>query len=82
LIIIFDFTFTVVIDYYLMQNKQFFTYLGENKLQFDEMMFVLYETNTLSFYSASSLKQKSAPPGHIILFPSQPVCFCSLMLHA
>ena len=41
-IVIFDFTFTVVIDYYLMQSKQFFTYLGENKLQFDEKMSVLY----------------------------------------
>jgi len=42
------------------------------------MRFALYETNTLDFYSSTSLKQQSAdrnvaPLGHIILIPSQPV---------
>jgi hypothetical protein len=50
-------------------------YHGENKLIFNEMMMRSAE---LDLYSASSLKQQSmgrhvAPPGHIILIPSQPV---------
>jgi hypothetical protein len=35
--------------------------------------FVLDQHAELSFYSASSLKQQSAPLRHIILIPSQPV---------
>ena len=63
--------------------QQFFQlYHGENKLIFqrddDEVRFVLDQHAELDFYSASSLKQKSAdshvaPLGHIILIPSQPV---------
>ena len=50
-------------------------YHGENKLIFNKMMMRSAE---LDLYSASSLKQQSmgrhvAPPGHIILIPSQPV---------
>jgi hypothetical protein len=37
----------------------------------DEVRFVLHAE--LDFYSASSLKQQSAPLWHIILIPSQPV---------
>jgi hypothetical protein len=50
-------------------------YHGENKLIFNEMMM---RSSELDLYSASSLKQQSvgrhvAPPGHIILIPSQSV---------
>jgi hypothetical protein len=50
-------------------------YYGENKLIFNEM---LMRSAELDFYSASSLKQKSAdrhvaPLGHIFLIRSQPV---------
>ena len=55
-------------------------YHGQNKLIFndDEVRFVLDQHAELDFYSASSLKQKSAdshvaPLGHIIPIPSQPV---------
>ena len=56
-------------------QKKFQLYHGENKLIFNEMMMRSAE---LDLYSASSLKQQSmgshvAPPGHIILIPSQPV---------
>ena len=45
----------------------------------DDVPFVLDQHANLHFYSASSLKQKSAgrhvaPLGHIILIPSQPIC--------
>jgi hypothetical protein len=53
----------------------------------DDVRFVLDQHAELDFYSASSLKQQFAgryvaPLGHIILIPSQPVCFFSLMLRA
>jgi len=56
-------------------------YHGENKLHFNELMMMsaLYWNNALGWtFSASSIKQQSvdrhvAPPGHIILIPSQPV---------
>ena len=56
-------------------SKKIQLYHGENKLIFNEMMMRSAE---LDLYSASSLKQQSmgshvAPPGHIILIPSQPV---------
>ena len=56
-------------------QKKIQLYHGENKLIFNEMMMRSAE---LDLYSASSLKQQSmgshvAPPGHIILIPSQPV---------
>ena len=49
-------------------------YHDKNKLIFNEMMMrsTLHYTN-LDFYSGSSLKQQSAPLGHIIPIPSQPV---------
>ena len=44
---------------------------------------ILDQHAELDFYSASSLKQQFAgrhiaPLGHIILIPSQPVCYCVL----
>jgi hypothetical protein len=53
-------------------------YHDEDKLDDDEVRFVLDEHTELDFYSASSLKQQStnrhvAPLGHIILIQSQPV---------
>jgi hypothetical protein len=45
----------------LMQNEQFFSYHGENKLIFnDEVRFVLDQHAELDLYSASSPKQQSA----------------------
>jgi len=70
-------------DCCLAPTQQFFTYIhGENKLIFNKMptRSALFQTNTLRwiFYSASSLKQQSAdrhtaPLGHIIQIPRQPV---------
>jgi hypothetical protein len=53
-------------------------YHGENKLIFNEILFVLDQHAELDFNSASSLKQQSAgrhvaPLWHNILIPSQPV---------
>jgi hypothetical protein len=39
----------------------------------DEIRFVLDQHAEVDFYSASSLEKQSAPLGHIILIPSQPV---------
>jgi hypothetical protein len=49
----------------------------------DEVRFVLDQHAEFDFYSASSLKQQSAgkhvaPPGHIILIPSEPILICLL----
>ena len=84
--IILFFQYPLLIDWlseWLLFNANsaiFQLYYGENKLIIkwddDVVRFVLDQYAELDLYSASSLKQQCrhvAPPGHIIMIPSQPV---------
>ena len=59
------------------KKTPYFIFIMENKLHFDDVRLVLDQKRSIDFVSTSSKPHSViryvAPPGHIILIPSQPV---------